>query len=100
MASNLRIGVVGANIHEGWGARVHLPVYQALPETEVVAICNSRLETAQGACQQFGVPHAFNDYNQLAQSPHIDAVSIATRVALHHAIAMASLSAGKHVFCE
>ncbi len=100
MPSKVRVGVVGANIHEGWGARVHVPVYQALPETEVVAICNSRLETAQEACQHFGVPHAFNDYNQLAQSPEIDAVSIATRVSLHHPIAMAALSAGKHVFCE
>ena len=100
MPSTLRVGVVGANIHEGWGARIHVPVYQALPETEVVAICNSRLETAQEACQHFGIPHAFNDYNQLVQSPEIDAVSIATRVSLHYPIAMAALSAGKHVFCE
>jgi predicted dehydrogenase len=100
MPSKLRVGVVGANIHEWWGARVHVPVYQALPETEVVAVCNSRLETAQEACQHFGIPQAFNDYNQLAQSPEIDAVSISTRVSLHHPIAMAALSAGKHVFCE
>jgi len=100
MPSKLRVGVVGANIHEGWGGRVHVPVYQALAETEVVAICNSRLETAQEACQHFGIPHAFNDYNQLVQSPEIDAVSISTRVSLHHPIALAALSAGKHVFCE
>ena len=100
MPSKLRVGVVGANIHEGWGGRVHVPVYQALAETEVVAICNSRLETAQEACQHFGIPRAFNDYNQLVQSPEIDAVSISTRVSLHHPIALAALSAGKHVFCE
>jgi len=92
--------VVGANVHEGWGGRVQVPVYQVLPETQVVAICNAHLETAQEACREFNVPHAFSDYLQMVRSPDIDAVSIATRVALHHPIALAALQAGKHVYCE
>lgn len=96
----VRVGVVGASIRGRWGGRVHLPVFQGLPETEVVALCTARQETATEAAQRFGVPHAFTDYRQMVQMDEVDLVSISVQGRLHHPIALAALNAGKHVLCE
>ncbi|MBI4308523.1 MAG: Gfo/Idh/MocA family oxidoreductase [Chloroflexi bacterium] len=97
----LRVGVVGANGHpERWGARVHVPVFQALPEVELKAVCTAHEETAQAAARRFGVDRAYSDYRRLVEDPDIDLVSVAVRVPDHHPICMAALAAGKHVLCE
>ena len=33
----LKVGVIGGSVRRRWGGRVHVPVFQQLPETEVVA---------------------------------------------------------------
>lgn len=97
----LRVAVVGANGHpERWGARVHVPVFKALPETELKAVCTAHEETARAAAQHFGVERWYSDYRRLVADPDIDLVSIAVRVPDHFPICMAALEAGKHVLCE
>ena len=36
-ADRIRVGVIGASVHYGWGMRAHLPALLALPEYELVA---------------------------------------------------------------
>lgn len=93
--SNLRVGVVGV----GFGTIVQIPGFQA-ENIEVVAVCSRRIERAQEAAQQFGIPHAFSDYQDMLRLEGLDAVSIVTPPALHHSMAIAALEAGKHVLCE
>lgn len=96
----IKVGVVGAGVRGRWGGRVHLPVFQGLPETEVVALCTSRQETADEAAAKFEVHRTFTDYRELVQMDGIDLVSISVQGRLHHPIALAAFNAGKHVFCE
>jgi predicted dehydrogenase len=42
----IRLGIIGANIHYGWGSRAHLPALTHLPDYEVVALCTAHQETA------------------------------------------------------
>src|SRR5207244_4992002 len=42
----------------------------------------------------------FHDYHEMVRHPDIDLVSVSVRVPLHHAMVMAALHAGKHVYCE
>ena len=58
----LRVGLIGANGHNRWGARVHAPVFQALPETDLVAVCTAHQETAAAAAKKFQVRHALTDF--------------------------------------
>jgi predicted dehydrogenase len=46
-----------------------------------------------------GVPHAFDDWADLAAAD-LDLVSITTPPHLHHAMALGALDAGRHVLCE
>ncbi|MDZ7379802.1 MAG: Gfo/Idh/MocA family oxidoreductase [candidate division KSB1 bacterium] len=96
----IRLGIIGANMHYGWGTRAHLPALTHLPDYELVAVCTAHPETAQETAQAFGVPLAFHNHADLLCHPDIDAVAVVVRVPLHHQLTMDALRAGKHVYTE
>lgn len=96
----LRVGIVGANVEYGWGTRAHIPALLALPEFELRAVATTRMATAQQAAAQFGAPLAFDDARAMMAHPEIDLVIVCVRVPAHHALTLAAIEAGKHVFCE
>ena len=96
----IRIGIIGVNVHYGWGRRSHLPALLALPEYELTAVGTAHRETAEESAKHYGARLAFHDYQEMVNHPDIDVVSVNVRVPFHHPIVMAALEAGKHVFCE
>ncbi|GFZ92729.1 hypothetical protein GCM10008018_44000 [Paenibacillus marchantiophytorum] len=58
------------------------------------------MESAEKSASQFGVPHAFADSNELAHDPDVDMVIASVKVPDHYDAVMATLNAGKHVYCE
>jgi predicted dehydrogenase len=96
----IRVGIIGANVRNGWGRDAHIPALSALPEFEITAVCTSRQETADETAEHFGIPHAFADPYTMVQHPDVDLVSICVRVPFHHQLGMAALNAGKHLYCE
>ncbi len=92
----LRIGVVGT----GFGTAVQIPGFQAYPRTEVVAVVSATEEHARGAAERFGIARALTSYDALLELDGLDAVSITSPPATHHAMTLAALRAGKHVLCE
>jgi predicted dehydrogenase len=96
----LRVGIIGANVSNGWGARAHLPAVLALPEFELTGVCTSRPETAAASKEKFGARLAFHDYREMVEHPDIDVVSVVIRVPFHHEMTMAAINARKHVFTE
>ncbi len=96
----IRVGIIGANAHDGWSMRAHLPALRALPDYELTAVCTSRPETAAESAAHYGARLAFHDYHAMVRHPDIDLVSVSVRVPLHHDMVMAALHAGKHVYCE
>jgi predicted dehydrogenase len=100
VTSKIRVGIIGANVHYGWGSSAHIPALKGLPDFEITAVCTSRQETADETARQFGIPFAFRDPARLVQHSNVDLVSICVRVPFHHQLGMATLEAGKHLFCE
>jgi predicted dehydrogenase len=95
-AAPIRIGVIGA----GWAANVQVPVLQALPDFEVVALTSARRARAEAAAARLGLSHAFTDFREVLALPGLDAVYIGAPPALHHEMTLAAVRAGKHVLCE
>ena len=96
-SKKLRIGIVGAG---GIVRQKHLPGLQALPQAEVVVICNSRRETAREVARDFNVPEVMNDWAEMIDRPDLDIIWIGTPPVLHAPISISALEAGKHVFCQ
>jgi predicted dehydrogenase len=96
-AKKLRIGIVGAG---GIVKQRHLPGLQALPNVQVVAVCNSRIESAQAVAREFDIPEVLHDWADLLDRPDLDIIWIGTPPVLHAPITISALEAGKHVFCQ
>lgn len=92
----VRVGVIGL----GRQARqVLVPAIQRCDALRIVAVATSRPETAEAVRVLFGYP-AVVGYAALLCRDDVEAVVIATPAAVQMAITVASLGAGKHVFCE
>jgi predicted dehydrogenase len=96
-SKKLRIGLIGA------GAIVkqrHLPGLQALPNVQVVAVCNSSVESAQKIAKDYEIPEVVSDWAEMLDRRDLDIIWIGTPPVLHAPITISALEAGKHVFCQ
>ena len=95
--SPLRVGLVGA----GANTRLrHIPGLRALPDVDIVAVCNRRPASTAAVGREYGIPGTFERWQDLVAAPDIDAVVIGTWPYLHCPVMLASLEAGKHVLTE
>src|SRR5438874_895449 len=93
----LRIGLIGA----GGNMRLrHIPGLRALPDIDIAAVCNRRLESTAAVAREFGIARTFEHWQDVVADPDIDAVVIGTWPYLHCPITLAALAAGKHVLTE
>ncbi len=100
MPDTVRLGYIGAgNIatHERAG---HLTNLKYVPHAQVVAVSDVAPGRAESVATQFGIPHAYTNYEDLLARDDIDAVTVLTPNYLHAPITIAALRAGKHVLCE
>lgn len=92
----LRVGVVGL----GFAGTTHLDAFTALPGARVVALAGKEEARLKELGASRGVPNLYADWEDLVARDDLDIVSIGVPNDLHHPIAMAALTSGKHVFCE
>lgn len=93
----LRIGLIGA----GGNTRLrHIPGLRAIPDVEIVAVCNRRPSSTAAVAKEYGIPRTYENWQDLVADPKVDAVVIGTWPYLHCPITIAALSAGKHVLTE
>src|ERR1700693_5507268 len=97
----IRVGIIGANPDRGWAAQAHIPALRSLSDDfEITALSTSRRESAAAARKLFGVPAAFDNHQELVNSPTVDVVAVTVKVPYHLELATAALEAGKAVYCE
>src|SRR5437899_8919897 len=100
-AKRIRVGIIGANPGRGWAAQAHIPALRSLADDfEITALSTTRRESADTASKLFGVPAAFDNDQELVNSPVVDAVAVTVKVPYHLELATAALQAGKAVYCE
>ena len=97
MAKTLRIGMIGA----GANTRLrHLPGFQALPDVQVVAVCNRSDASGRSVADAFGIDRVETDPQALLRDPAIDAICVGTWPYRHREFVVRALEAGKHVLTE
>ncbi len=93
----VRVGVIGTG---GQAKSVHLDGYTRCPQASIVALCDTNAELLADRAESYGVTQTYSDYHDLIEQSDVDAVSICTPNCFHKEIALAAISAGKHVLCE
>jgi predicted dehydrogenase len=106
MASNkprLKVGLIGT----GFMGKTHVFGFAAasrvfdLPYDVVLhSVADRTDELAAVAARSLGFAKSSGDWKRLVADPEIDIIDITTPNALHKEIALAAISAGKHVYCE
>lgn len=91
----LRVAVIGVGF---WG-RNHARVFSELPQTELVAVCDTNKERALAVAKKFQVK-AYTNSQTLLKKEEVDALSICTWTTAHAKEATRALNAEKHILVE
>jgi len=97
MTRKVKIAVIGT----GRMGSVHSRnIARLIPEADLVAVCDIRLEVAQAVAEELGVRRVVKDYHELLADEEIEAVLIASSTDTHDFIMRDAAESGKHIFCE
>jgi predicted dehydrogenase len=108
----IRVGIIGltsatgdptASPGDGWAASAHLPYLLASPQYEIVALCNSSVNSAKIAVKRHNLPSTTKTYGSakdLANDPDVDLIVCCVRVDRHYELIKPALEKGKAVFVE
>ncbi len=91
----LKVGIAGLGTYFGpmWAE-----VFANYAKSELLAVCDLRLERAQEVAGYFGAKFALGSYDDLLDS-EADIIGVFTPGPLHAKHVIAALEAGKHVLC-
>jgi myo-inositol 2-dehydrogenase/D-chiro-inositol 1-dehydrogenase len=96
MAARLRVGVVGLGRMGSMHARY---VARNVPGARLTAVTDFDTERARRASAELDAPHAFASAAELAASPDVDAVLVATPSVCHPDDVIAIAAEGKDILC-
>jgi predicted dehydrogenase/threonine dehydrogenase-like Zn-dependent dehydrogenase len=94
---SVRVGLLGAG---SFAISTMLPALQRVQGVDLVVASAANGSHAHHAAQKYGFRSCTTDEAEIFANPSINTVVIATRHHLHARQVIASLNAGKHVFCE
>jgi len=83
----MKVGIIGA----GFARAAYLPALRHVPGATVVALASARLDRARAVADEFGVPHAYDDWQAMLRAHTFDLVCIATPTVLHAPQTLAAL---------
>ena len=93
----IRIGIIGA----GWVVRNrHLPAIKKIPDAEVGWIWSRNTDKANQVAAEHGIGRVLKEWQEVIDTPEIDAVVVATPPVLHATVTLAALKSGKHVLSQ
>jgi predicted dehydrogenase len=93
----VRLAVIGAG---AISQVAHIPSWKKLPDVELVAVCDTVKARAKAVAEKYKIPRYFTNDDEVFKQDDIDAVDICVPTNLHLPVALAALSAGKHVLVE
>jgi myo-inositol 2-dehydrogenase/D-chiro-inositol 1-dehydrogenase len=97
MTRKVKIAVIGT----GRMGSVHVRnIARQIPEADLVAVCDIRLEVAQTVADECGIQRVVKDYHELLADKDIEAILIASSTDTHSFMMKDVAAAGKHIFCE
>lgn len=96
MLEPIQVGVVGCGY---WGPNL-IRNFSGLPGARLKAVCDRDEGRLQHIHNLYRETETYTDFDRFLTETHLDAVVVATSVALHFPMAKAAILAGKHVLVE
>jgi myo-inositol 2-dehydrogenase/D-chiro-inositol 1-dehydrogenase len=97
MSRKVNVGIIGA----GRIGKLHAEhLAYRIPDANILAIADIRLEAAERCAAEFQIPSAVKDHREIMENPDIEAVIICSSTDTHTQFIEEAAAAGKHIFCE
>ena len=97
MSAKVNVGLIGA----GRIGRLHAEhLAFRIPEANLMAVADVRLEAAERCAADFQIPLAVRDHRKIMENPDIEAVVVCSSTDTHTQMIEEAAEAGKHIFCE
>ncbi len=80
--------------------RMHIPVFQSLPDVEVVSVVDNYEDLAKDVSKEFGIKKYYTDYKKALAADDVDLVSICTPSFTHAEIIIHAAKLGKNILAE
>jgi predicted dehydrogenase len=93
---DIRIGIVGTK----FAGSFHAEMWRLVAGARMCAAADLDEKARAEFCRVNGIAKQYGDYRDLIADPDIDVVDICLPNFLHAEVAVAALTAGKHVICE
>ena len=77
MKNKLKVGIVGAPRGQSF-----IRSFQAIEETDVIAICDLNIDVVEGVASQFNIDQKYTEFEKMVQSD-LDIVVVSTPMPLH-----------------
>ena len=90
------IGIIGCGY---WGIN-YVRVFDELPDSRVVAVCDLNEDRLMRVQQRFRQVKTYRDVGELLGDTEVNAVVVATPLSTHHTLTKACLQQGRHVLVE
>ena len=94
MSQRIRMGIVGC----GRFVRNFIPLFQAHPYVESLAVTDLLPERSAAHAKEFGISEIYPSFEAMLESKTLNAVAIFTQRHLHGPMTIAALKAGKNVY--
>ena len=92
----IRWGILGTGFIAGEFAQG----LKSIPNAQLLGVSSRKPSQAQAFAQIFGIPRAYDSYEQLVNDSELDVVYVATPNHTHKDLCILALKAGKPVLCE
>ena len=96
MKDKLRVGIIGC----GRISVMHFTSAKLLPQSEIVACCDTDKVKAEAAAAKYGVNKVYTDYRKMLDNENLDAVHLCLPHYLHVPVAEYAFSKGVNVLSE
>ncbi len=97
MSTKVNVGIIGA----GRIGKLHAEhLAYRVPDANIIAIADIRVEAAERCAADFQIPSAVQDHREIMENPDIEAVIICSSTDTHAQMIGEAAAAGKHIFCE
>ena len=92
----IRLATIGTNFITDWLMEGILE----LDEIQLTAVYSRNLEKGKQFAAKYNVEKVYDNYEEMAKDPEIDAVYVASPTYMHYTHSITMINYGKHVLCE
>ena len=92
----IRLATIGTNFITDWLMEGILE----LDEIQLTAVYSRNLEKGKQFAAKYNVEKVYDNYEEMAKDPEIDAVYVASPTYMHYVHSITMINYGKHVLCE